>query len=188
VNVRDLILGLLSRRAMTGYDIKRFLKSLSWLIGSPSFGSLYPALHALLRDQMVVVEVISREGKPPRKLYTITDAGREAIRAWTARPAVPDASLKAFVMQLLMAGNVSRAEMVTRLQRRRSQVASQKAELEETVYALGANADLGQRLALVYALAVANAELAWQDATLAQLSAGPRLPGAVEGAEVGAAP
>ena len=30
---------------MSGYDIKRLLKSLNWLVGSPSFGTLYPTLH-----------------------------------------------------------------------------------------------------------------------------------------------
>ena len=45
VKTRHLVLGLLARQPMSGYDIKRFFKSLSWLIGSPSFGSRYPALH-----------------------------------------------------------------------------------------------------------------------------------------------
>jgi DNA-binding PadR family transcriptional regulator len=51
-----LILGLLAQQPMSGYDIKRFLKSLSWLIDSPSFGSIYPTLRALREDDLVTME------------------------------------------------------------------------------------------------------------------------------------
>jgi DNA-binding PadR family transcriptional regulator len=93
VSIRHFILGLLNRQRMSGYDIRRFLKSLSWLIDSPSSGSLYPALHILLEDGLVTVEVVSRQDKPPRKIYSITETGRQAMREWVERPVAPDASL-----------------------------------------------------------------------------------------------
>ena len=37
-----------------------YLESLDWLIRSPSFGSLYPALHGLLKDGLVTVFEICR--------------------------------------------------------------------------------------------------------------------------------
>jgi DNA-binding PadR family transcriptional regulator len=107
VSIRHFILGLLNRQPMSGYDIRRFLKSLSWLIDSPSFGSLYPALYALLEDGLVTVEVVSRRDKPPRKIYSITEASRQAMREWVERPVAPDVSLKAFLMRLILASNLS---------------------------------------------------------------------------------
>ena len=56
---------------MSGYDIKQSLKDLSWLIGSPSFGSLYPALHALVDDGFATVEAVA--GDEIVQLYTRTD-------------------------------------------------------------------------------------------------------------------
>ena len=85
MSIRRFILGLLARQPMSGYDIKRFLKSLSWLIDSPSFGSLYPALHALLEDGLVTVEVVPRQDKPPRKIYSVTEAGRCCEGGWTSQ-------------------------------------------------------------------------------------------------------
>ena len=41
VSLRYFILGLLTQQPMSGYDIKRSLKGLIWLIGNPSGGSLY---------------------------------------------------------------------------------------------------------------------------------------------------
>lgn len=173
VSVRHFILGLLARQPMSGYDIKRFLKSLSWLIDSPSFGSLYPALHALLEDDLATMEVVSRQDKPPRKIYNITDAGTQALQEWMSRPVASDASLKAFLMRLILADNLSHADLIAHLKRRRDQVAAHQSALEQAAEAMDEGTDLGERLTLNYGLTVANAELAWLDNTLGRLSEGP---------------
>jgi len=170
VKTRHLVLGLLSQQPMSGYDIKRFFKSLSWLIGSPSFGSLYPALHALLEEGLVTVEVIPREGKPPRKLYSVTDAGRESLLAWMSRPAGSGVSLKSFVMRLAISGSLSHAELRGYLKHRHEQVSADRRTVVDTVQSLGEGADVGKRLTLDYALALADAELGWLERTLAVLS------------------
>jgi PadR family transcriptional regulator AphA len=167
ISIRQFLLGLLARQPMSGYDIKRFLKSLSWLIDSPSFGSLYPALHALLEDGLVTVKVIPQQDKPPRKIYSITGAGEETLQKWMRRPVESGLSLKAFLMRLILASNLSQNDLVAHLERRRTQVAS---HLQQTTEAMGDEADLGERLALDYGVAVANAELAWLDSALSRLS------------------
>jgi len=173
VSIRHLILGLLTQQRMSGYDIKRFLKSLSWLIDSPSFGSLYPALHALLEDGLVTMEVAPRQGRPPRKIYTVTEAGRQALRKWMDQPVAPRASLKAFLMRLILASSFSHTGLISHLQQRRSYIAVHQAALEPIAEALDGTMDLGQHLAFDYGLTLATAELAWLDSTLEQLSQQP---------------
>ena len=90
---RYFILGLLTERAMSGYDIRRLLKSLGWLMGNPSFGAIYPALHTLLDDGMVTVETAIQSNKRIRKSYSITDAGQQALRDWMAQPPQSRASV-----------------------------------------------------------------------------------------------
>jgi len=173
VSIRHLILGLLTQQPMSGYDIKRFLKSLSWLIDSPSFGSLYPTLHAMREDGLVTVEVVPRQGKPPRKIYTIMEAGGQALREWVDQPIAPGASLRTFVMRLILSSNFSYTGLIAHLQQRRSQVAIHHATMEQIAGALDETIDSGQRLAFGYGLALAAAELAWLDSTLEQLSQQP---------------
>ncbi|NLE46728.1 MAG: PadR family transcriptional regulator [Chloroflexi bacterium] len=173
MNARFFLLGLLDQRPMSGYDIKRYLKSLEWLIGSPSFGSLYPSLHALLDQGLVTVEIASRSDKPPRKQYSITDAGRLALQEWADRPIFPRATLKDFVMVLMLAGNLTLPRVAAHLEQRRAQVATQRAVLERELHETsGQMTDSGERLALDYGLALATAELAWLDATLGDLAEG----------------
>ena len=170
VSFRYFILGLLTQQPMSGYDIKRFLKSLSWLIGSPSFGSLYPTLHALLKDGLVTVEVVPRESKSPRKIYSITGTGQQVLKEWVNQPATASATLKAFAMRLVLASNFSPAGLIELLQQRRAQVAVHHAVLEQTAETMREETDLGQRLALEYGLALAFAELVWLDNIISDLA------------------
>jgi PadR family transcriptional regulator, regulatory protein AphA len=179
-SLRYFVLGLLSRQPMSGYDVKRFLDSLSWLIGNPSFGSLYPALHGLLEDGLVVVEVQPQPGKPDRKIYTITEAGRRGLDEWASRPAGGDATLRAFTMRLFLAGTLSEQSLREHLARRRVQVAEQRAALEKAASTESEATDVERHLALDYGLALANAELAWLDGVLSHLTGSNQQPVAVE--------
>ena len=173
VSIRHLILGLLTQQPMSGYDIKRFLKSLSWLIDSPSFGTIYPALRVLQEGGLVTVEMAPRQGKPLRRIHTITEAGRQALREWMDQPVAPGASLRTFVMRLILASNFSHTGLISHLQQRRSQVAVHHATLKQIAEAPGGTIVSGQRLAFGYGLALATAELTWLDSILEQLSQQP---------------
>ena len=167
------ILGLLTQQPMSGYDIKRFLESLGWLVGSPSYGAIYPALHALLQDDLVTVQVLSDENKPPRKIYTITRAGDQALHEWIHQPSSPSASTRAFTMRLILAGHLSTDGLIAHLQQRYEQVAEQHAALEQINQDPEKEMDSGQRLTLDYGMAIASAELLWLHSVVQQLSAEP---------------
>jgi DNA-binding PadR family transcriptional regulator len=179
VSLLYFILGLLAQEPMSGYDIKRFLKGLSWLIGTPGGGSLYPILRALWQDDLVAVEIVPGMDRPPRKIYSITEAGHQALQAWIEQPIMANASLKAFVMRLLLADSHSHASLNAHLRQRRAQVAAHHATLVGGLGPPRSRLNLGQRLALDYGLALAKAELAWLETTLDQLRRQP-LPEEVE--------
>lgn len=170
MNLRFFILGLLAQRSMSGYDVKGYLKNLSWLIGSPSAGSIYPALRTLLQDEWVTVDVELREDRPPRKVYTITEAGRRALDQWVDRPVGPSGSMKAFMMRLIMASHYAPDRFVALMRQRRAEVARYQQDLTNSSALPGAATDLGQRMALDYALSVAQSELAWLDRELGRVS------------------
>lgn len=166
VSLRYFILGLLTQQPMSGYDIKRFLKGLSWLIGNPSGGSLYPVLRALRQEDLVTVEIVPGVDRPPRKIYSITEAGHQVLRAWIEQPIAANTPLRAFLMRLLLADSDSRARLIAHLQQRRAQVATHHASAVGGLKTPSARLGLGQQLALDYGLALATAELAWLNTTL----------------------
>jgi DNA-binding PadR family transcriptional regulator len=172
VSFRHFALGLLSQQPMSGYDIKRYLKVLSWLIDGPSFSNIYPSLHLLLQEGMVTVEIFPQENRPSRKVYSVTEAGRQMLREWAEQPVAANSSLKAFVMRLTLAGSFSQARLIAHLEQRRNQVSAHQAALEQTAASRDGAADI-QRLMLEYGMALAAAELEWLDSTLDRLAKQP---------------
>jgi PadR family transcriptional regulator AphA len=170
VGLRYVILGLLARQPMSGYDVKRRMKSLDWLVGSPSSGSLYPVLRALLEEGLVDVEIIPGVDKPPRKIYRLSEAGQRALQAWMDEPVVSDASLKGFVLRLLLAGSLPQTRLIEHLQHRREQVKANQSTLVEATGDGREGREPGSWLALDYGLALAEAELTWLETTLNRLS------------------
>jgi DNA-binding PadR family transcriptional regulator len=159
------VLGLLEQQPMSGYDIKRLLERLNGLIGSPSFGNIYPTLHALLEEGWVTVNVVTHQERPPKKVYKVKQEGRQALQEWLERPIPSNLSLKAFVMRLLLARDASRSGLAAHLRQRRAHVVTHCDALKE-LSGTSDKTDVGWQLALDYGLAVADAELGWLDRAL----------------------
>lgn len=70
-----LILGVLEGVELHGYEISKRIKQLSDTALSVGEGQLYPALHRLEHEGLVAATWVPQEGKPPRKVYRLTDDG-----------------------------------------------------------------------------------------------------------------
>lgn len=75
-----LILSLLNRRSMYGYEMIREIEDRSENIFSFKEGTLYPLLHTLEKEEMIESYWEDTESKRKRKYYRITDSGRKLLR------------------------------------------------------------------------------------------------------------
>lgn len=86
-NTPTLILAVLSGGPLHGYAIAREINQRSANALSLKQGALYPALHGLERDDLIVGGWEMGEGERPRKVYQITEVGRKELarrfKAWT---------------------------------------------------------------------------------------------------------
>ncbi len=78
-NTQTVVLAVLQDAPQHGYGIAREIERRSGNALSFKDGTLYPALHALEREGMVVGSWETAQGGPARKVYTITDAGRQEL-------------------------------------------------------------------------------------------------------------
>lgn len=80
MNIRTLCLGILSFQEASGYEIKKEIEEgmFSHFIDA-SFGSIYPALSQLNIEGLVTVRAEEQTGRPDKKVYSVTDAGRAAL-------------------------------------------------------------------------------------------------------------
>ncbi|MDX6537609.1 MAG: hypothetical protein QOD37_1950 [Gaiellales bacterium] len=82
-DVRAAILALLAEEPMHGYQIMRELGERSGGVWRPSPGSIYPTLQQLEDEELVRPET----GDGGRRVFTLTDSGREAQAAAAGGPA-----------------------------------------------------------------------------------------------------
>lgn len=83
------ILGLLAEAPRSGYDIKKDVEERLAHFWSQSYGHIYPMLRRLHQRGLVTRTVERQEGRPDRKVYSVTDEGRHALEAWFAEPPAP---------------------------------------------------------------------------------------------------
>jgi PadR family transcriptional regulator, regulatory protein AphA len=77
-----VILGMLSWRPMSGYDIKSLADGSTRFFWAISYGQIYPELRHLAAADLV--EAAKAEGGRRRKVYRLTAKGRKALREWLA--------------------------------------------------------------------------------------------------------
>ncbi len=78
------ILAALTNRSCSGYDlVKRFNKSVE-CFWSASHQQIYKALAQLEESEYLSSEKIEQENRPNKKLYTVTDSGRQHLQQWIA--------------------------------------------------------------------------------------------------------
>jgi DNA-binding PadR family transcriptional regulator len=79
--VTPVVLGLLATRPLSGYDIKTIVDRSTRFFWAASYGQIYPELKRLEHEGLIAGEDASN-GARGRRVYELTPAGREALRAW----------------------------------------------------------------------------------------------------------
>lgn len=132
MSLQHFILGLLEERAESGYDLnKRFQRSIQHFWTTEQ-SQIYRALHKLYDADMVEIEHISQEGSPDKKIYSITDVGRNELLRWLKSPIIDNPVRETWLGQLFFGGNLSVAENIESLQQARAEVEARYVSMMET--------------------------------------------------------
>jgi len=83
-DLEALILGVLHGNALHGYEISKRIKERGGETLAVGEGRLYPALHKLEADGKVTARWEPREGKPPRRIYELTEKGLRELSSQQA--------------------------------------------------------------------------------------------------------
>lgn len=99
MNVRTLCLSILYNKDATGYEIRRQCTEgeCAYFVEA-SFGSIYPALAKLENDGLVTSRTETQDGKPAKKIYSITAAGRTAFVQNLCEPLAPNMFRSPFLL------------------------------------------------------------------------------------------
>jgi DNA-binding PadR family transcriptional regulator len=80
------ILGLLSREALSGYDLSSRMRSRVGFFWEAGHSQIYPELARLEVRGLATHRVVEQRDKPDKKVYEITVSGLEALKEWVTEP------------------------------------------------------------------------------------------------------
>lgn len=96
----EVLLGLLTIESMSGYDLGLTIRGSIGFFWNESYGQIYPNLKKLQSDGFVTSKAERQNGRPDRRIYSITEAGRERLREWLAVPPQPEIPRNELLLKL----------------------------------------------------------------------------------------
>ena len=177
MSLPHVILTVLSTRDATGYDITKEFSATIGYFWNASHQQVYRELNKMAQNHWVTCVLEPQESKPDRKVYSITESGRNALTAWfdepLAHPTIRD-DISAKLMACSVQPSISYKAHLVALVKESHQLVTHYQEIEKTRYAKPAMLDNQQRLerlTLRRNLLIRQAWLTWADEVLAELNA-----------------
>jgi DNA-binding PadR family transcriptional regulator len=111
MSIKFAILGILSWKCSTGYELKKIFEESSFLYWSGNNNQIYKALLHLQSEELVTSEVIHQDSSPSKKKYTITENGLKELKEWVvSSPEAPEIK-KTFLVQLAWSDMLNNQEL-----------------------------------------------------------------------------
>ncbi|MFP4641727.1 MAG: PadR family transcriptional regulator [Dehalococcoidia bacterium] len=111
MDIKFAILGFVSWKPCSGYDLKKIFADSVFIPWSGSNNQIYRTLMDLHREELVTNEVQYQENYPPRKVYTITEKGLSELRNWVLSSPEAPQLINSFLIQLAWADQLEQEEL-----------------------------------------------------------------------------
>jgi DNA-binding PadR family transcriptional regulator len=121
------ILSVLNQQPMSGYDLKKEIDQHIGHFWSTTQSHIYKSLRQLEEDGLVSVEEIQQANRPNRKVYSVTDTGRQELEEWLKTPMECDPVREAWLMQVYFAHPLDNEQIATLFEER---IQKMKAQLD----------------------------------------------------------
>lgn len=106
------ILGFLQYGPSTGYDLKDAFNLSVQHFWPADQSQIYRTLAKLAERGLVEMQIVEQDDRPDRKVYHITETGREELREWLATPLPFKGGRSAFLIQVFFAGQLPDEEIL----------------------------------------------------------------------------
>lgn len=174
------ILGLLNRGPLTGYELKKAFDRSIQHFWTADQSHIYRVLTRLAKQGFVTYESIPQDGKPNRKVYHMTSAGREELVRWLAsKESRAEVVRNPFLVHLFFSSLVSDERNLEVLRQDRKQSERSLAtlnDLSERSLARASEKPSRERffwyLTVDYGLWMGRAHLEWLDKTIGRIERG----------------
>jgi DNA-binding PadR family transcriptional regulator len=158
------ILGLLRRRPMSGYDLRKDAERSVGYFWAPAKTQIYATLPKLVEGGYATPRKVTQETRPDKIVYEVTNAGLEALREWIARAPLEVGHGRNVILLKLFISDADDIEaLIPQVAERRADAARLMNELAELEEAGRRDVQPFQRLTRRFGFLYAEAVLRWSD-------------------------
>ena len=117
MSLKHALLGILTVKPMTGYELKQFFDSSVQHFWNAELSQIYPTLKTLEEQGWVEKRVEVQESRPNKKIYEITDGGREEFTRWVRQPMPASDVRDPFMIKVFFGAELPVEDMLVILRR-----------------------------------------------------------------------
>ena len=111
MSINHAILGILSFKSVTGYDLKKIIQDSPFMYWSGNNNQIYKSLVELHERGYVTIEICHQESSPSKKIYTITQEGLSELKRWVSSTPESPEFKKRFLIQLAWSDQLNTDEL-----------------------------------------------------------------------------
>ena len=165
------VLGSLTIRPMSAYDMKQFMKVSTNHFWAESDGQLYPTLKKCLANQLVTCLEEGAANHGIRKVYSITAHGRQTLKQWLESHTAQAVRRNEHLLKLFYGGNVDPQVSIHRLNQLLATAKEQVSIYEMIKMNMNqcGNHKIYWMITLEYGLKITQAEIVWIKQSIQQL-------------------
>ena len=115
------LLGLINYKPLTGYDLKTTFNTSINFFWNASLPQIYRTLHQMEKSGWVTSRIEPQEGKPNRKIYKITDKGKNELRQWLNEPLDFTLVKSKLMIKTFFGNQIDRKNLLNQIRERREQ-------------------------------------------------------------------
>jgi PadR family transcriptional regulator AphA len=167
MELRSAILGLLSWKPASGYELKRIVSDSDVFYWSGNNNQIYTSLIELQKEGLVTFQVQLQESLPAKKIYSVTEKGlSELHQSLLATPEAPELH-KNFLIQLALAEILPDEEILTLLEKYEDEITNRLLMVQNQARQPGSGPDRSKREKYIWKRIAENlinsyqVELAW---------------------------
>ncbi len=116
MSLEHAILGFLNYRPSSGYDLKKIFDSSVRHFWPANQSQIYRTLAGLSDRRWVEMEIINQSDRPDRKVYHLTESGRQELVRWLSAAPPIEESRSAPLVQVFFLGQLTNEEILAKFE------------------------------------------------------------------------
>lgn len=138
MSLKHGLLGLLNYGQMTGYEIDKTFKNSFFLFWNAQTSQIYRELNGMEKRKWLTSEIVFQTDKPNKKIYSITDSGKQELQNWLAKSRLDSEfqTRSTFLMKLFFSGGRDIQDNIAMLKEYKEKCLDELADLESADYSI----------------------------------------------------